>query len=136
MYNIFRYVHQDDVLPLSTPITTTSGKVLHELPIPKGTQIIASIAVYNRSSSPYFIFLQNHVLTRHLNRNEEIFDDDADIFNPDRWLRDTVPNTKSALGVYASMRMYYLTVNAFLNSARRRFTFSGGSRSCIGWQFA
>ncbi|KAK0436857.1 cytochrome P450 [Armillaria borealis] len=99
VYNIFRYAHQDDVLPLSTPITTSSGKVMHELPIPKGTQIIASIAAYNR--------------------NKEIFGDDADIFNPDRWLRDTVPNTKSALGVYASM-----------------FTFSGGSRSCIGWRFA
>ncbi len=48
VYNIFRYASQDDVLPLSTPITTTSGKVLHELPIPKGTQVIASIAAYNR----------------------------------------------------------------------------------------
>ncbi|KAK0214030.1 cytochrome P450 [Armillaria fumosa] len=99
VYNIFRYASQDDVLPLSTPITTTSGKVLHELPIPKGTQVIASIAAYNR--------------------NKEIFGDDADVFNPDRWLRDSVPNTKSALGVYASL-----------------FTFSGGSRSCIGWRFA
>ncbi|SJK99587.1 uncharacterized protein ARMOST_02895 [Armillaria ostoyae] len=99
VYNIFRYASQDDVLPLSTPITTTSGGVLHELPIPKGTQVIASIAAYNR--------------------NKEIFGNDADVFNPDRWLRNTVPNTKSALGVYASL-----------------FTFAGGSRSCIGWRFA
>ncbi|KAK0470227.1 cytochrome P450, partial [Desarmillaria tabescens] len=82
-------------------VTTTSGKVLQELPIPKGTQIIASIAAYNR--------------------NKEIFGDDADIFNPDRRLRDTVPNTKSALGIYVSLQ---------------GFTFSGGSRSCIGWRFA
>lgn len=98
-YNIYRVAEKDDVLPLSTPITTTSGKVLHELPIPKGLHIDASIAAYNR--------------------NKEIFGDDADVFDPDRWLRDASPKTKTALGVYANL-----------------FTFAGGSRSCIGWRFA
>ncbi|KAK0238250.1 cytochrome P450 [Armillaria nabsnona] len=98
-YNIYRVAGKDDVLPLSTPITTTSGKVLHELPIPKGLHIDASIAAYNR--------------------NKEIFGDDADVFDPDRWLRDAPPKTKTALGVYANL-----------------FTFAGGSRSCIGWRFA
>ncbi|KAK0192529.1 cytochrome P450 [Armillaria mellea] len=98
-YNIYRVAGKDDVLPLSTPITTTSGKVLHELPIPKGLHIDASIAAYNR--------------------NKEIFGDDADVFDLDRWLRDAPPKTKTALGVYANL-----------------FTFAGGSRSCIGWRFA
>ncbi|PBK60199.1 cytochrome P450 [Armillaria solidipes] len=97
-YNIFRVAGQDDVLPLSSPITTTSGKVLHELPVPKGVQIMSSVAAYNR--------------------NKEMFGEDADIFNPDRWLRES-QKQKVALGVYAGL-----------------FTFSGGPRSCIGWRFA
>ncbi|KAK0496199.1 cytochrome P450 [Armillaria luteobubalina] len=106
-YNIYRVAEKDDVLPLSTPITTTSGKVLHELPIPKGLHVDASIAAYNRQvPSP-------------LPANKEIFGDDADVFDPDRWLRDASPKTKTALGVYANL-----------------FTFAGGSRSCIGWRFA
>ncbi|OJA08713.1 hypothetical protein AZE42_07090 [Rhizopogon vesiculosus] len=48
VYHIHRYASQDDILPLSQPITTRSGKVIHELPIPKGTRIVASIAAYNR----------------------------------------------------------------------------------------
>ncbi|KAK0202327.1 cytochrome P450 [Desarmillaria ectypa] len=99
VYNVFRVSGQDDVLPLSKPITTTSGKVLHELPIPKGLQIISSIAAYNR--------------------NKEIFGDDADVFNPERWLRESVPKATASLGVYGSL-----------------FTFTGGARSCIGWRFA
>ncbi|KAK0482217.1 cytochrome P450 [Armillaria novae-zelandiae] len=98
-YNLHRVAGKDDLLPLSSPITTTSGKVLHELPIPKGLHIDVSVAAYNR--------------------NKEIFGDDADVFNPDRWLRDASPKSKTALGVYANL-----------------FTFAGGSRSCIGWRFA
>lgn len=99
VYNVFRVSSQDNVLPLSKPITTISGKVLHELPIPKGLQIVSSVAAYNR--------------------NKEIFGDDADVFNPERWLREYVPKTTASLGVYGSL-----------------FTFTGGARSCIGWRFA
>ncbi|KAK0452757.1 cytochrome P450 [Desarmillaria tabescens] len=107
VYNVFRVSSQDDVLPLNNPITTTSGKVLHELPIPKGLQIISSVAAYNR------VCLWRHA------ENKEIFGDDADVFNPERWLRESVPKTTASLGVYGSL-----------------FTFAGGARSCIGWRFA
>ncbi|PBK80315.1 cytochrome P450 [Armillaria gallica] len=83
-YNLFRVAGQDDVLPLSSPITTTSGKVLHELPIPKGVQIMSSVAACNR--------------------NKEMFGEDADIFNPDRWLRES-QKQKVALGVYAGLQV-------------------------------
>ncbi|KAK0489455.1 cytochrome P450 [Armillaria novae-zelandiae] len=99
VYNVTRISGQDDVLPLSKPITTTSGKILHELPIPKGLQIISSVAAYNR--------------------NKDIFGEDANEFKPERWLRESVPNTTASLGVYGSL-----------------FTFTGGARSCIGWRFA
>lgn len=81
-YNIFRVAGEDDVLPLSSPITTVSGKVLHELPIPKGMQIMSSVAACNR--------------------NTEMYGEDAHVFNPDRWLRDP-PKQKVALGVYAGL---------------------------------
>ncbi|KAK0215088.1 cytochrome P450 [Armillaria fumosa] len=99
VYHVSRVSAQDDVLPLSKPITTTSGKILHELPIPKGLQIFSSVAAYNR--------------------NKDIFGEDADVFNPERWLRESVPSTTVSLGVYGSL-----------------FTFTGGARSCIGWRFA
>ncbi|PBK58739.1 hypothetical protein ARMSODRAFT_1028019 [Armillaria solidipes] len=50
LYNILRVPGQDDVLPLSSPITTTSGTLLHELPVPKGVQIMSSVAACSRGS--------------------------------------------------------------------------------------
>lgn len=35
-------------------------------------------------------------------RNKEMFGEDADIFNPDRWLRES-QKQKVALGVYAGL---------------------------------
>jgi hypothetical protein len=37
---------KDDVLPLANPITTRSGKVIHELPIPKGLRLTLSFYGY------------------------------------------------------------------------------------------
>lgn len=97
-YNVFRVSEKDDVLPLLKPIVGKDGKVIHEIPIQKGLQIITSIAAYNR--------------------NKDIFGEDSNVFNPDRWLRDSVKSSVS-LGMYANL-----------------FTFSGGGRGCIGWRFA
>ncbi|KAF8829535.1 hypothetical protein HHX47_DHR3000673 [Lentinula edodes] len=47
--HMFRVAHEDDVLPLSTPITTTTGELLTELPVPKGTRTVISIPAYNRN---------------------------------------------------------------------------------------
>lgn len=43
-----RQAGRDDVLPLSKPITLTTGEVVHELPIPRGQKLALSIAGYNR----------------------------------------------------------------------------------------
>lgn len=48
VYGMFREGAKDDILPLSKPITLTNGKVITELPIPKGMNIIVSSAAYNR----------------------------------------------------------------------------------------
>ncbi|KAF4603148.1 hypothetical protein EYR38_003553 [Pleurotus pulmonarius] len=73
---------REDVLPLSKPITTTNGKVLHELPIPKGQKLTLSIAGYNR--------------------NKDIFGEDAHVFNPDRWLSG-LPKNSVNVGVYSNL---------------------------------
>lgn len=48
LYQNYRQAVHDDVLPLSKPITLTTGEKITKLPIPKGIKIIASIAGYNR----------------------------------------------------------------------------------------
>lgn len=100
VYQNYRQAARDDVLPLSKPIKTSTGDLITELPIPKGMKIIISIAGYNR--------------------NQEMFGDDAHIFNPERWLRKDADKKKApSLGVYGNL-----------------LTFAGGVRTCIGWRFA
>ncbi|OJA18405.1 hypothetical protein AZE42_06397 [Rhizopogon vesiculosus] len=83
-YHIYRYASQADVLPLSQPITTRFGAVIHELPVPKGTRIVASIAAYNR--------------------NKDLWGEDAHEFNPERWLNGTAKEKKTTpLGVYSNL---------------------------------
>lgn len=42
-----RMVGKDDVLPLFTPLTTKSGKVINSIPVPKGLHLMLSVAGYN-----------------------------------------------------------------------------------------
>ncbi|KAJ7278476.1 cytochrome P450 [Mycena rebaudengoi] len=97
-YHSMREAARDEVLPLSKPILTKSGEMITELPIPKGMALIISIAGYNR--------------------NTDVFGIDADLFNPERWMGDSVQPT-TRLGVYGNL-----------------MTFGSGHRACIGWRFA
>lgn len=81
VYANYRQAARDDVLPLSTPIITTTGETINKLLIPKGLKIIASIAAYNR--------------------NPETFGEDAHLFNPDRWLSEE--KRGPGVGVYANL---------------------------------
>ncbi|KAJ7691720.1 cytochrome P450 [Mycena rosella] len=76
VYSSVREAARDEVLPLSTPIVTKSGKTITELPIPKDMILVISNAGYNRL--------------------------DAQVFNPERWLDDTVQMTTS-IGVYGNL---------------------------------
>ncbi|KAI5995261.1 cytochrome P450 [Pisolithus orientalis] len=97
---VFRVASQDCILPLSRPITTESGELMYEVLVPKGTRIIASVAAYNR--------------------NKDMWGEDADVFNPGRWLDGIAKDKKeAATGVYSSL-----------------LTFGGGHRACLGWRFA
>ncbi|KAF5388796.1 hypothetical protein D9757_005650 [Collybiopsis confluens] len=98
LYQNYRQAARDEVLPLSSPITTSNGEKITELPIAKGTKLVLSIASYNR--------------------NKKVFGEDADVYNPDRWLK--VSEKKGpTVGVYGNL-----------------LTFSAGVRTCIGWRFA
>ncbi|KAJ8585147.1 cytochrome P450 [Rhizopogon salebrosus TDB-379] len=93
VFHSYRYASQDDVLPLSQPITKISGEVINELPIPKGTRIIASIAAYNR--------------------NKDFWGEDAHIFDPERWLSGIAKDKKAtSLGVYSNLMTFLVGVRA------------------------
>jgi len=99
LYQNYRRAAKDDVLPLSKPIIGTNGEVIEKLPIAKGTKVILSIAAYHR--------------------NKDVFGEDADVYNPDRWLDTTREKKGPTIGVYGNL-----------------LTFAGGNRACIGWRFA
>ncbi|OAX37779.1 cytochrome P450 [Rhizopogon vinicolor AM-OR11-026] len=117
-YHIYRYATQDDILPLSQPITTRFGKVIQELPIPKGTRIVTSIAAYNR--------------------NKDLWGEDAHMFNPERWLDGAAKEKKAtSLGVYSNLmtfgsgvracigwRFAVIEVHAFLTELVGKFEFT------------
>ncbi|KAF7362982.1 Cytochrome P450 [Mycena venus] len=82
------------------PLVTKSGKTITELSIPENTVLVVSLAGYNR--------------------NKDVFGEDADKFNPQRWLDGSLQEKATTkLGVYGNL-----------------MTFSSGHRACIGWRFA
>ncbi|KAJ6571321.1 cytochrome P450 [Mycena capillaripes] len=84
-YNTMREAARDEVLPLSKPLVTKSGKTITEIPIAKNTTLVMSVAGYNR--------------------NTDVFGKDAHVFNPERWLDGTVQTTTS-LGVYGNLMTF------------------------------
>ncbi|KAJ6595685.1 cytochrome P450 [Mycena vulgaris] len=84
-YNSVREAARDEVLPLSTPLVTKSGKTITEIPIPKDMILVVSTAGYNR--------------------NKDVFGQDAHVFNPERWLDGTVQTTTN-VGVYGNMMTF------------------------------
>ncbi|KAK0474007.1 cytochrome P450 [Armillaria novae-zelandiae] len=93
-----RVADEDSVVPLSEPITTSDDSVVWEIPVLKGQALMLSFYTYNRLPS--------------------VWGDDADKWNPERFLHPTgVKETN--LGLYANL-----------------VTFGAGVRACIGWKYA
>ncbi|KAL5512215.1 hypothetical protein ACEPAG_3500 [Sanghuangporus baumii] len=61
-----RVAKYDDIIPLSTPITTKSGKQVDHIAIAQGSAVFVPI--------------------RAINRSEEVWGPDAKEFNPERWM--------------------------------------------------
>ncbi|EGN99139.1 hypothetical protein SERLA73DRAFT_181957 [Serpula lacrymans var. lacrymans S7.3] len=95
---LFREAASEDVIPLSQPIETVSGKIINQVPVSKGQVINISICTYNRLQS--------------------VWGEDADSWNPNRFLDDN-KERQASVGVFANL-----------------MTFSAGIRACIGWRFA
>lgn len=54
------------MLPLSSPIEGLDGKLMHEIFVPRGTNVVSSIMAANR--------------------NKKLWGDDAHEWKPERWL--------------------------------------------------
>ncbi|KAF8557930.1 cytochrome P450 [Imleria badia] len=92
---VFRVAREDDVLPLSKPILTESGEMINEVLVPKGTEIVLSIAAYNRDKA--------------------LWGEDAHEFNPDRWLNGTMSDrTLPGIGVYSHLMTFLSGTRACL----------------------
>jgi len=92
-----RQALEDSVIPLSHPVELESGTIVNEIPVSKGQQIWVNIPGYNRLP--------------------ELFGDDADNFNVDRWIHREAK--QSGVGIYSNL-----------------MTFAHGPRACIGWRFS
>jgi len=86
LLHMFRVAHEDDVLPLSTPITTKNGELITELPMSKGSKVVLSIPAYNR--------------------HKETFGEDAHLFNPYRWLEPSHVHKGVSLGPFANLATF------------------------------
>ncbi|KAI0743366.1 cytochrome P450 [Daedaleopsis nitida] len=92
-----RVAAKDDVIPLMHPVTSTKGETVKEVPIRAGQVVITAFSGYHRLT--------------------DVWGDDADVWNPDRWTRPDM-GKQTNVGVFANL-----------------MTFSGGIRGCIGYKF-
>ncbi|KAI0086773.1 cytochrome P450 [Irpex rosettiformis] len=97
----FKQAQRDVVVPLAFPIRDVNGKEQQQILIPKGT----TVSIGNQAA----------------NRYKEVWGDDADEWNPDRWLSPLPASVIDAHipGVYSHL-----------------MSFLGGTKSCIGFKFA
>ncbi|KAL0573690.1 hypothetical protein V5O48_008261 [Marasmius crinis-equi] len=122
--HLARVAVEDQCIPLSESIKTSSGRTINEIPVSKGQKVVVSIASYNRQ-----VIITTSRITRRpsdqsrLARNKEVYGEDAHLFKPERWLVENPSESESnkgpSVGVYASL-----------------LTFGGGVRACLGWRFA
>ncbi|KAG7096289.1 hypothetical protein E1B28_003736 [Marasmius oreades] len=104
-----RVATEDDVLPLSAPITTKDGREVMSLSIAKGTTVSSPISCMNRS--------------------ELVWGKRAKEFIPERWM-ERAPGTQEAEAevIPASAKE--------IQGYRHLLTFSDGPRTCLGKNFA
>jgi cytochrome P450 len=105
---IGRIACMDTVVPLSTQVVTSSGKSIKEIRVKKGRMAIISMTGYNRSVIRFSSDIQPwglalyYILTV-LSRLPSLWGDDADGFNPSRWLDGRDLATGGSIGPYANV---------------------------------
>ncbi|KAF8994686.1 cytochrome P450 [Cyathus striatus] len=86
--NTSRMATQDTVIPLATPVTTTTGKTINEVSVKKGQLVHISIHSYHRLT--------------------ESWGPDANEFRPSRWLDGKSQlGDGAAIGPYSSMLVFW-----------------------------
>ncbi|KIP03775.1 hypothetical protein PHLGIDRAFT_129943 [Phlebiopsis gigantea 11061_1 CR5-6] len=85
VYHLIREAGKDDVIPLSQPITTETGKVITDIPVGKGQHIMINVAAYNR--------LPN------------VWGEDAQVWNPMRFIDNKV-DTEIRLGMFGNLMTF------------------------------
>ncbi|PIL34065.1 cytochrome P450 [Ganoderma sinense ZZ0214-1] len=94
-----RVAVKDDVIPLARPVVSTTGETVTEVPVKAGQVVYASFIGYQRLT--------------------EVWGEDADVWNPDRFLHIQTEKQPANVGVFSNL-----------------LTFSAGLRACIGWKFS
>jgi len=79
----FRSAAKDIIVPLSEPVRTRDGRCIQEIPLKKGTRVLISITQYNR--------------------HPELWGQDAQVWNPDRWLKKDGIDDSIKYGVLANL---------------------------------
>ncbi|KAJ7116111.1 cytochrome P450 [Mycena crocata] len=93
-----RVALQDTIIPFGKSIVTSTGEHISQIPVQKGQLVSLAIGAYQRLESRW--------------------GEDANEFNPYRWLGSKGPQGE-AVGPYANL-----------------LSFLGGPRTCLGWRFA
>ncbi|KZT30089.1 cytochrome P450 [Neolentinus lepideus HHB14362 ss-1] len=100
IFQVARVATKDAVLPLSQPVKTSAGELISQIAVPRGTEIIVSPGCYNR--------------------NKSVWGEDAEDFNPQRWLTgERQSKAGISLGVLGNLMSFW-----------------SGTKSCLGWRFA
>ncbi|EIW78642.1 cytochrome P450 [Coniophora puteana RWD-64-598 SS2] len=109
---VTRVALQDDVLPLSAPLTTASGHIVDTITIAKGTLVTTSM--------------------QYLNRSEKFWGPDAKEFKPSRWLATRQDSPEGGDG--GKWEPEYAAKE--LHGHRHLWSFNDGPRMCLGKNFA
>jgi hypothetical protein len=98
-----RVALKDEIIPLSEGITTTTGQRITQIPIRKGDQVVLALASYQRLN----IFAQeiSFGMKGSYFRLQSLWGDDADCFNPYRWIDGKV-HQGEAIGPYANLYVH------------------------------
>lgn len=96
-----RITTQEELIPLGHPLTLSDGAVVDKLLLPARTEILGCLSDYNTSP--------------------EVWGEDADEYNPDRFLRDSGPTLPGQL---------------MAGSFGGTLSFLTGPRTCLGWRLS
>ena len=91
------------MIPLAYPIVSTTGEMISEIPIKAGQVFYASFAGYQRCAFSDSSFVSDRTEVALIIRLPEIWGEDVDEWNPDRFLRIETAKQPASVGVFANL---------------------------------